>query len=112
MNSAVTVVSVNLWSKCEFTKENMKNYKDLKNWKRSNKRILKSYIRQYCRRYITFSDGRITQYMHQVACIYIAVTQQKRNNTYLEFIYKLEGGYCRLLSSRWKVERLKRANEN
>ena len=29
MNSAVTVVSVNLWSKCEFTKENMKNYKDL-----------------------------------------------------------------------------------
>ena len=37
--------------------------------------------------------------MHQVACIYIAVPQQKWNNTYLETSYKLEGGgnienYC------------------
>ena len=37
-------------------------------------------------------DKDITQYMHQVACIYIAVPQQKWNNTYLETTYKLEGG--------------------
>ena len=29
--------------------------------------------------------------MHQIACIYIAVPQQKWNNTYLEITYKLEG---------------------
>ena len=51
----------------------------------------KGYIRQYWQRYNTFADGRITQYMHQIACIYIAVLQQKWNNTYLETIYKLEG---------------------
>ena len=36
--------------------------------------------------------------MHQIACIYIVVSQQKWNNTYLETTYKLEGGnianYC------------------
>ena len=36
--------------------------------------------------------------MHQIACIYIVVPQQKWNNTYLETKYKLEGGnianYC------------------
>ena len=30
--------------------------------------------------------------MHQIAGIYIVVPQQKWNNTYLETIYKLEGG--------------------
>ena len=29
--------------------------------------------------------------MHQVACIYIVVPQEKWNNTYLETTYKLEG---------------------
>ena len=38
--------------------------------------------------------GQITKYMHQIACIYIVVPQQKWNNTYLETTYKLEG---------WKV---------
>ena len=42
--------------------------------------------------------GQITQCMHQIACIYIVVLQQKWNNTYLETTYKLEGGnvanYC------------------
>ena len=33
----------------------------------------------------------ITQYMHQIAYIYIVVPQQKRSNTYLETKYKLEG---------------------
>ena len=36
--------------------------------------------------------------MHQIACIYIVVPQQKWNNTYLKTTYKLEGGsianYC------------------
>ena len=36
--------------------------------------------------------------MHQIACIYIVVPQQKWNNAYLETAYKLEGGnvgnYC------------------
>ena len=40
---------------------------------------------------VTFPDGRLTQYMHQIACIYIVVSQQKWNNTYLETMYKLEG---------------------
>ena len=44
---------------------------------------------QYCERYNTFTDGRIT---HYIACIYIVVPQQKWNNTYLETKYKLEGG--------------------
>ena len=30
--------------------------------------------------------------MHQIACIYIVVPQQKWNDTYLETTYKLEGG--------------------
>ena len=29
--------------------------------------------------------------MHQIACIYFLVLQQKWNNTYLETTYKLEG---------------------
>ena len=52
----------------------------------------KGYIRQYLQRYNTFADGRITQYMHQIGCIYIVVPQQKWNNTCLETIYKLEVG--------------------
>ena len=36
--------------------------------------------------------------MHQIACIYIVVSQQKWNNPYLGTLYKLEGGnfenYC------------------
>ena len=32
----------------------------------------------------TFAEGRISQNMHQIACIYIVVPQQKWNNTYLE----------------------------
>ena len=36
--------------------------------------------------------------MHQIACIYIVVPQQKWNNAYVETAYKLEGGnvsnYC------------------
>ena len=44
----------------------------------------KGYIRQNWQRYNTFPDGRITQYMHQIARIYIVVPQQKRKNTYLE----------------------------
>ena len=47
---------------------------------------------------ITLANGRITQYMHQIACIYIAVPQQQWNNVYLGTAYKLEGGnvanYC------------------
>ena len=30
--------------------------------------------------------------MHQIACIYIALPEQKWNNTYLEITYKLERG--------------------
>ena len=58
----------------------------------------KGYIYQYWQRHNTFADGRITQYMHHIACIYIVVPQQKWNNAYLETAYKLEGGnvanYC------------------
>ena len=40
----------------------------------------------------------ITQYMHQIACIYTVVPQQKENNAYLETAYQLEEGnvanYC------------------
>ena len=36
--------------------------------------------------------------MHQIACIYIVVPQQKSDTAYLETVYKLEGGnvanYC------------------
>ena len=51
----------------------------------------KGCSRQYWQRYKTFADGRITQYMHQIACIYIVVPQKKWNNTYLETAYTLEG---------------------
>ena len=34
------------------------------------------YIGQYWQRYNTVSDGRITQYMHQMAYIQIAIPQQ------------------------------------
>ena len=44
--------------------------------------------------------------MHQTACIYVVVPQQKWNNTCLETKPKLEGGYWRPLFSR------QRANEN
>ena len=35
-------------------------------------------------RYNTLGDGRITQYMNEVACIYTEVPQQKPNNVCLE----------------------------
>lgn len=31
-----------------------------------------------------------SQYMHQIACVYIVVPPQKWNNTYLDITYKLE----------------------
>ena len=52
----------------------------------------KGYIRQYWKRNNAFVDGRITQYMRQIACIYIVVPHQKWNNTYLKTIYKQERG--------------------
>ena len=57
-----------------------------------NKRLLKGFISQNLQRYTTFTDGRITQYMHEVACIFIVVPQQKWNNIYAGTLYKLEGG--------------------
>lgn len=52
----------------------MKNYNEMiKNWIKilknvnSNKRILKGYICQYWQRYNPIVDGRIIQYMHQIA---------------------------------------------
>ena len=62
----------------------------------------KGYIHQYQQRYNTFADGRITQDMHQTACIYIVVTQQKWNSSYLETVCKLEGGI--LQTSAFKIE--------
>ena len=44
----------------------------------------KGYIRRYRRRSITFADNGTTQYMHQIACLYIVVPKQKWNNTYLK----------------------------
>ena len=97
----------------------MKNYNEMiKNWIKilknvnSNKRILKGYICQYWQRYNPFADGRITQYMHQSACIYIVAPQQKLNNNYLETTYKLEGGYYKLVFKIKNWLRLKRANKN
>ena len=59
----------------------------------------KVHIRQYGQN--TFADGKITKYMHQIACTYIVAPQQMWNNTYLETTYKLEGGgYCKLLFSK------------
>ena len=46
--------------------------------------------------------------MHQIACIYIEVPQQKWNNTYLETTYKLEGGNI----ANFCFQDLTRANEN
>ena len=58
----------------------------------------KRLYRQNWQRCNPFVDGRITQYMHQIACTYIVVFQQKCNNAYLETANKLEGGnvanYC------------------
>ena len=42
--------------------------------------------------------------MHQIASIYIVVPQQKWNNTYLETIYKLEGGGGILQTSALKIK--------
>ena len=39
--------------------------------------MLKGYILQYWQRYNTFAGGKITQYMHQIVCVYIVVPQQK-----------------------------------
>ena len=54
----------------------------IKNVNSNKKRCQKGYIRQYWQRYNTFADGRITQYMHQIACIYIVVPQQKGKITF------------------------------
>ena len=40
--------------------------------------MLKDYIRQYWQRYNNFADGRITQYMHQIASIYIWSVNKKK----------------------------------
>ena len=69
----------------------MKNYKEIvkKLTQKSKMQIItkgcqKGYICQYGQRYQTFANGRITQYLPQIACIYIVVSQQKWKNTYLE----------------------------
>ena len=58
----------------------------------------KRLYRQNWQRCNTFANGRTTQYMHQIACIYIVVSQQEWNNPYLGTLYKLERGnfenYC------------------
>ena len=41
--------------------------------------------------------------MHKIACIYIVVSQQKWNNTYLETTYKLDWGEI-LQNSVFKVK--------
>ena len=48
------------------------------------KDVNKCYIRQYWQRYNGFADGKITQYLHQIAYIYIVEPKQKLKNTYLE----------------------------
>ena len=63
------------FSRSVFARENMKITKKwlkikLKLNVNSNKRMSKGYIRQYWQRYNPFASGRITQYMHQIACIY------------------------------------------
>ena len=52
--------------------------------------MLNGYISQYWQIYNTFDVDSITHYMHQVACIYIVVTQQKWNFTYSRTTYKKE----------------------
>ena len=70
--------------------ENLIKYENMKNYITYSK--LQNYIFVNIDRYKIFADGRITQYMHQIACIYIVVPQQKWNETYLEATYKLERG--------------------
>ena len=53
--------------------------------------MLNGYTLQYWQRCNGFADGRITQYIYQMAFSYIMVSQQKWNNTYLETAFKLEG---------------------
>ena len=81
----------------KITKKWLKTKLKIKNVN-SNKGFEKGCIRQNWQRYNTFADGRRTHYMHQIACIYIVVPQQKWNNAYVETAYKLEGGnvsnYC------------------
>ena len=50
----------------------------------SNKRISKRLYSSILTKYSNFADGKITQYMHQIAWIYIIVRHQKRYNTYLK----------------------------
>ena len=72
--------------------------------------MLKVYIPQNWQRYSTFIDGRIIQYMHQIACIYIVVSQQKCNNTYLETTYKLEeGNIANFCLQNWKFTMTKKS---
>ena len=52
--------------------------------------MLNGYTFQYWQRCNAFADGRITQYIYQMAFNYIVVPQQKWNNTYLETTFKLD----------------------
>ena len=56
--------------------------------------VTKGYMSQHWQRYNTFAIDNITQYMHQVACIYIVLPQQKGNNTCFQTTYKVEGKNC------------------
>ena len=64
---------MNLLSKCVFSKEVWKITKKWLNTKlqlkirKSSKREGEGYISQYWERYNTFTDDRITEYMHQIA---------------------------------------------
>ena len=79
----------------------MKNYKEMvktklkmKKPKYQQKNVKRLYlsiltkIQNFYRR----QDNTIHQYIHQVASVYIVVSQQKWNNTYVQTLYKLEGG--------------------
>ena len=64
-----------------------------------SKRLCLSIIRQ---RYNTFGDGRITQYMHQNACICIVVLNKSGKIPMRNYIKSRRGGgegYCKLLFS-------------
>ena len=65
------------------TKKMVKSKIKMKNLN-SNKRISKRLYSSILTKYNNFADDRITQYMHQIAWIYIIVRQQKRYDTYLK----------------------------
>ena len=43
--------------------------------------MLRFALSQHLQRYNTLVTGMITQYMYQIACIYIVVHQQKQKHT-------------------------------